>query len=207
MSIQKSYNDWSETYDTAANRTRDLDEAATQETLGHRHFGSIVEIGCGTGKNTALLSKVGSRVHAIDFSEGMIQKAKEKLNSANVQFSAADITKRWPVPDQSADLVTCNLVLEHIEELTFVFAEAYRLLKKEGQLFVSELHPFRQYQGVQARFDAGGHTVHIDAFVHHISDFLSAASAAALRLEVLREWWHQEDDGKPPRLLTLLFDK
>jgi len=207
MSILKSYNDWSETYDTAVNRTRDLDEAAMQKTLGHRRFDSIVEIGCGTGKNTALLSKVGKRVHGIDFSEGMIQKAREKLKSANVQFSVADITKRWPVPDQSADLVTCNLVLEHIEDLTFVFAEASRVLQKGGQLFVSELHPFRQYQGVQARFEAGKDTIQIDAFVHHISDFLNAANAVGLTLGNLRELWHKEDDGKPPRLLTLLFEK
>jgi len=207
VTIQKSYNDWSETYDTAVNRTRDLDEAATRETLGDRHYRSILEVGCGTGKNTAWFATIAKHVHAIDFSEGMIQKAKEKLRATNVEFSRTDITQRWPVADQSADLVTCNLVLEHIEEIAFVFAEAQRVLKKKGRLFLSELHPFRQYQGVQARFNSGSDTVHIDAFVHHTSDFLDAAQSVGFALKDFREWWHEEDTGKPPRLLTILFQK
>jgi malonyl-CoA O-methyltransferase len=108
MSVQEAYNKWSATYDTDENLTRDLDQTVTRDTLAGLQCKSILEIGCGTGKNTALLAQIGEHVHAIDFSEGMLNKAREKLGSDNVIFSVADITKQWPRADESADLVVCN---------------------------------------------------------------------------------------------------
>jgi malonyl-CoA O-methyltransferase len=103
--------------------------------------------------------------------------------------------------------VACNLVLEHLEDLEPVFAEAVRCLAPGGTLWVSELHPFRQYLGSQARFETpGGDEVRVEAHVHHVSDFLQAAARYDLVLVTLEEHWHPEDDeGKPPRLLTLRF--
>ena len=54
MGIQNAYTNWSATYDEDPNRTRDLDQQVTYATLSGQHFAAIVEIGCGTGKNTAL---------------------------------------------------------------------------------------------------------------------------------------------------------
>src|SRR5436190_21728526 len=101
MSIQNAYNEWSEIYDSNTNLTRDLDQQVTCETLGNQRFNSILEIGCGTGKNTAFLVEIGKHVHALDFSQGMIEKAKEKVKAENVRFEMADITQRWPCEDQS----------------------------------------------------------------------------------------------------------
>jgi malonyl-CoA O-methyltransferase len=143
MRVQQAYNHWSATYDTDSNRTRDLDQVITRDTLGGSRWESIIEIGCGTGKNTALLTKIGHKVRAIDFSEGMLDKARRKLRSDNLIFLTADITRPWPLADRSADLVVCNLVLEHIEDLSFVFSEAFRSLVEGGCFFVCELHPFR----------------------------------------------------------------
>jgi len=134
MSIQKAYNDWSETYDTDENLTRDLDQKVTQEALADLHFKSILEIGCGTGKNTSFLAKIGEIVYAVDFSQGMIEKAKEKVRAENVRFAMMDITQKWNFEDQSFDLIVCNLVvLEHIEDLSFIFSEAARVLKDKGR--------------------------------------------------------------------------
>ncbi len=122
MSIQKAYNEWSASYDTDENLTRDLDQNVLREALADLHFDSILEIGCGTGKNTLFLSQIGKRVHALDFSEGMIRKAREKVRAANIKFSIADLTKKWPAENESYDLIVCNLVLEHIEDLSFIFS-------------------------------------------------------------------------------------
>ena len=207
MNIQNAYNDWSETYDTDQNLTRDLDQKVTRETLVNFRFDSILEIGCGTGKNTTFLVQVGARVHALDFSEGMIEKAREKVKAENVTFSVADLTQPWPCEDQAYDLIVCNLVLEHIEDLSFIFSEAFRVLEQKGKFLINELHPFRQYEGKKARFDTGEQITEIPAFVHHISDFLNAASNSALMLIKLNEWWHEQDQGKPPRIVSFLFEK
>ena len=207
MNVQKAYDDWSATYDSDENRTRDLDQVATEKTLANLRYKSILEIGCGTGKNTRFLSQIGESVHAIDFSEGMISLARKKLKSSNVTFSLADITHPWHCPNSSADLVVCNLVLEHIENLAFIFSEAFRALTPDGHFFISELHPFRQYQGTQANFQTTHGTVEIQAFVHHISDFLNAAKSSEFRLKEFKEWWHQTDQNRLPRLVSFMFQR
>jgi malonyl-CoA O-methyltransferase len=207
MSIQQAYSDWSATYDQDRNRTRDLDEIVTRETLGALRCNSILEIGCGTGKNTPLLAQIGAHVSALDFSPGMIARAREKIIAPNVTFILADILKPWPFADQSFDLIVCNLVLEHVSDLSNIFAQARRVLADRGRFFVCELHPFRQYQGTQANFQRSQETIQISAFVHHISDFINAGSANAMRLAGMRESWHEEDQDKPPRLVSFVFQR
>lgn len=207
MTIQDAYTDWSATYDSDRNLTRDLDERVTFEELSPIHAASILELGCGTGKNTGLLAAISARVHALDFSPGMLAKAKARVTAPNVTFELADLTTPWPCGDRECDLIVCNLVLEHIEELNFIFAEARRVLSDGGRFFVCELHPYRQYQGTVARFQRAGDTKPIKAFAHHVTDFTNAARANNLSLTEMKEWWHAEDAGKAPRLISFIFEK
>ena len=207
MDIQNAYNQWSGTYDSDENLTRDLDQRVTMDLLGNLHFDSVLELGCGTGKNSVFLAKIASVVHAVDFSEGMIQKAKEKVQAENLHFAMMDITRRWDFEDQYFDLVVCNLVLEHIEDLQFVFSEARRVLQSNGYFSINELHPFRQYDGKKARFTRNEATVEVQAFVHHVSDFFGAATENGLALIKLNEYWHEADENKLPRILSLMFER
>jgi ubiquinone/menaquinone biosynthesis C-methylase UbiE len=213
MTVHEAYNWWAATYDSDRNLTRDLDQAVTRATLGSLRCSSILELGCGTGKNTELLAQLGRRVYSLDFSEQMISQAKTKLRADNVSFLVADLTRRWPCRAKAVDLAVCNLVLEHIADLDFIFSEASRVLVKGGRFFVCELHPFRQYQGAKATFQHGQEQTLIPAFVHHISHFLDAAQRAGFTLQSLKEWWHEEDQRSqadeqvPPRLVSVLFEK
>lgn len=207
MNIQESYNLWAASYDSDLNFTRDLDEQILQGTLANRPGRITLEIGCGTGKNTRFLSQASDEVLAIDFSEAMLHQAKEKLDTSNVRFCLANLTHRWPIQPASVDRIVCDLVLEHIEDLSHIFLEARRCLRKGGYFYISELHPFRQYQGTKARFQQGSDQIEVDAFVHHTSDYFNAAKASGLVLEDLHEWWHTQDQNKLPRLVTFVFAK
>lgn len=206
MSIRKAYTNWATTYDSDRNLTRDLDQVVTSDTLAQDHYTTILELGCGTGKNTALLAHIGKCVCAIDFSEGMIMQAKRKLHHDNVMFAVADLTQPWPYADQCMDLIVCNLVLEHIADLVFIFSEAQRVLVKHGRFFICELHPFKQYEGKKATFQRDQQQTEIPAFVHHLSTFLDAAESTGFTLQRLREWWHEADQLISPRLVSFMFE-
>ena len=70
---------------------------------------------------------------------------------------------------------------------------------------VNELHPFKQYEGKKARFSREDEIIEVEAFVHHISEFTNAATANRLTLMKLNEYWHDDDQNKPPRLISFLF--
>jgi malonyl-CoA O-methyltransferase len=208
--VAGAYDQWSASYDVDHNRTRDLD-AAVLRTSGIPVSGAdVLEIGCGTGKNTVWLVERARAVMAMDFSPGMLAKARERVGervgAASVQFVEHDVRTPWPVPSDGIDVVVGNLVLEHVEHVGHVFAEAYRVLRAGGTMYIAELHPYRQWRGGQAHFTAadGGEVVHVPAFVHTVSEYVNAATHAGLSLAFLGE--HVEEDAEPgalPRLLTL----
>ena len=208
MSIQDAYNEWSGIYDSNTNLTRDLDAQVIRQMFGDKRFKSVLEIGCGTGKNTVFLAQIADKVLAFDFSEGMVAQARKKVLAEHVRFEMADITQPWRCDDNSIDLITCNLVLEHIQNLDHIFAEAAQKLKPDGLFFINELHPFKQYSGSKARFERGMETVELKVFVHHVSEFINTAKVHALRLVSFNEYWHSEDSPtNPPRLASFLFAK
>jgi ubiquinone/menaquinone biosynthesis C-methylase UbiE len=86
MSIEKAYDIWANQYDTNKNRTRDLDKKSTIETLSNYNFENVLELGCGTGKNTEWLLSKAKRVIGLDFSREMLNKAKEKISDKRVVF-------------------------------------------------------------------------------------------------------------------------
>lgn len=207
MSIQQAYNTWSATYDTVENKTRDLEAIALRAVLTGSGFENILEIGCGTGKNSGWLADKATNITAVDFSELMLAKAKQKVSNRNLNFVQADVTVDWNFPEQSFDLVTCSLILEHIENLHHIFHQAATALKPDGQFYICELHPFKQYQGSKARFENGDGVFELECFVHHLSDYLSAANRNNFICMDIQEWFDDDDKKGTPRLVSFLFKR
>ena len=137
----------------------------------------------------------------------MLAKAKQKIKSETVEFRRLDLREDWNLPESSFDLITCSLVLEHIENLDFVFEQARKVLKNDGRFYIGELHPFKQYAGSKARFDTASGVFELECFVHHISDFFESAKINDFNLIELKEWFDDDDKTGIPRLLTLVFEK
>ena len=207
MNIQKSYNLWSEQYDTNKNKTRDLDALVTKSTLVNFEFNTVLELGCGTGKNTEWLLTKAKKIIGLDFSEGMLAKAKDKIIDDKVTFIKADLTKDWKLNNNHFDLITCSLTLEHIENLNIVFKQVHYKLKKGGLFFISELHPFKQYLGSKARFETENGVQELEVFTHHISDYLESASNFGFELIILNEWFDDEFKNEVPRLISIVLRK
>ncbi|MEO5985216.1 MAG: class I SAM-dependent methyltransferase, partial [Ferruginibacter sp.] len=86
MSIRDSYNSWAVQYDTNTNKTRDLESIALRNTLKDIRSYNCLEIGCGTGKNTVWLIDRAEHLMAVDLSEEMLKRAKEKVVSDKIEF-------------------------------------------------------------------------------------------------------------------------
>lgn len=207
MDIKTAYNIWSEQYDTNENKTRDIEAIAIRKTLAKNKIDNCLEIGCGTGKNTQWLATRSKHLTAVDFSEEMIAKAKQKIKSDNVWFVRTDITKKWNFLNEKVDLVTFSLVLEHIEDLEKIFYKVSSVLVKDGQVYLGELHPFKQYSGSKAKFKTHSGTQILKCYNHNISDFIIAGKNNGLTLINLDEYFDNNDRTSIPRVLALLFKK
>jgi ubiquinone/menaquinone biosynthesis C-methylase UbiE len=208
--VARAYDRWAAQYDEDRNTTRDLDAAVARRAPLRIAGRDVLELGCGTGKNTVWLAREARQVHALDFSEGMLAEARRRIDAPNVRFIQHDVRLAWPLPAASVDVVVGNLVLEHVRDLAPIHAEAARVLRPGGQLFLCELHPFRQLRGGQAHFvdEASGETVHVPAFTHSTSEYVNGGISAGLVLRELGEWLEPEAPAEmPPRLLSLLFER
>jgi ubiquinone/menaquinone biosynthesis C-methylase UbiE len=207
MDIANAYNSWSAQYDTNDNKTRDLEALSLQKILQGKNFKHCLEIGCGTGKNTAWLLTICDQITAIDLSNGMLDIAKNKIQSDKVNFIEADITKDWTFAKDTYDLVTFSLMLEHIEDLDAVFQKVSKMTATGSQVYIGELHPFKQYAGSKARFETESGTEVVTCFNHHVTDFIQAANASGFQLIQIDEQFDDADRSQIPRILNLLFEK
>lgn len=207
MSIEKAYNSWVDQYDTNENKTRDLDKKVTIKTLSNYAFESVLELGCGTGKNTEWLINKAEKIIGLDFSQGMLDYANRKINSHKVKFKKADLNQDWDILNNFADLVTCSLTLEHIKNLDFIFAQTYLKLKPNGKFFICELHPFKQYSGSKAKYETENGIKELEVYVHHISEYIDFAKKNKFKLVELNEWFDNLNKDEIPRLISFVFEK
>jgi ubiquinone/menaquinone biosynthesis C-methylase UbiE len=210
-SVRAAYASWADSYDTNENRTRDLDAVILRQHELDIAGRDVLEIGCGTGKNTEWLAEHAASVVALDLSPEMLAKARVRVSSTHVKFIEHDIQRTWPVADESVNAVVGNLVLEHISNIRIIFHEAQRVLRPNGTLFLCELHPFRQRLGSQAQFtDAeSGDRLKVEAYAHDVSEYVNGGLDAGLHLIRLGEWSDDLDQSSaaPPRLLSVVFNR
>ena len=106
---------------------------------GIRAGEKIVDLGCGAGFDAFLAAKkVGpeGRVVGVDMTPEMIEKARanaEKFAVSNVEFRLGEI-ERLPIPDNWADLVISNCVINLSPSKEAVFDEIFRVLGPGGRI-------------------------------------------------------------------------
>jgi len=99
--------------------------------------GDMLDLCAGTLDFTAALVDRGARtVHAVDFSQEMLDAGRSKLPpGAPVTISAAD-ARELPLLDQSVDGIVCGFGLRNVPELHRAVAECARVLRPGGRLVV-----------------------------------------------------------------------
>lgn len=90
----------------------------------------VVDLACGDGRTTYLLRTKGAIVSPYD-----IYPESCKLLADRPRF--ADVGEVLPIPDESADMVILQEVIEHLPNQLFVLQEICRILKPGGELFLT----------------------------------------------------------------------
>ncbi len=109
----------------------------------------ILELGCGTGsmwKDNLHLLSGGAELTLTDFSEGMLESAKQNVWAENVAFRLVDI-QNIPYPDATFDVVIANMMLYHVPDLYKGLSEVRRVLKNGGTFYCATygIHGILEY--------------------------------------------------------------
>lgn len=105
---------------------------------------TVLDLGSGAGFDCFLVAKkVGKtgRVIGVDLSKEMVKKAQvnaKKQDYNNVEFKLGDI-ENLPIKDNFIDVVISNCVINLAPNKLKVFEEIYRVLKKDGRMYISDI--------------------------------------------------------------------
>jgi 2-polyprenyl-3-methyl-5-hydroxy-6-metoxy-1,4-benzoquinol methylase len=194
IAAREGYDLWSSTYDDEDNPLIALETAHVHAWLGDLRGLTVADIGCGTGRHALAMAAAGATVIGLDFSEGMLARARAKPGAAAIRFVRHDLVSGLPFTARSVDRVTCCLVLEHVADLDAAFTEMARICRIGGFVLISDLHPAMRLLGIQANFTdpTTGRETRVGGAPHQLSDYVTAAIRAGLDIEHMSE--HLVDD-------------
>lgn len=96
--------------------------------------GKVLDVGCQRGGYSFNLKNIGCDVTAIDISLGYIKQAKNKVKGISVAQSNAEFL---PFKENTFDTVILSEVLEHVTDEKKVVDGVRRILKTNGEVFVT----------------------------------------------------------------------
>jgi SAM-dependent methyltransferase len=189
LPTKDGYDRWSAVYDDDGNPLVLLEEPRVDQLLGDVAGCTVLDVGCGTGRHAVRLAQAGAVVTAVDFSPGMLARARAKPGAQAVTFLEHDVSRPLPLPGGAFDLVVSCLVVDHVADLAAFFSELRRLCRPEGAIVVSVMHPALMLKGVQARFHdpATGEEVRPASCPNQICDYVMGALGAGCHLRHLSE--------------------
>ena len=147
---------------------------------------SVLEIGCGTGDMWAGQDGIirrCSRFVLTDFSEGMLEQAKETLRGqAGIEYCPADI-QELPFDDQAFDIVIANMMLYHVPDLSRGLREVKRVLKDDGTFYCATFGENGMMEYISSLFEKNGvrHSVNTNFTLQNGAEKLKTVFPAVRR--------------------------
>lgn len=144
----------------------------------------VLDAGCGSGAISGEIAKKSKRLIGIDINPHAVKYAQsKKIHNAN--FVASNV-EDIPFGDNSFDIITCFDVLDHCINPRKTLGEFYRVLNKNGLVFlIVQNHTiiWRFVESMWDRFGAGrdyGH-VHVSRFTKRTMEIESKNSQFELK--------------------------
>jgi malonyl-CoA O-methyltransferase len=199
LPTREGYDHWAATYDTMGNWLLELEEPEVDRALGDVKDLDVLDVGAGIGRHALRIAENGARVTAVDFSEEMLARARQKPGAEDVRWLMHDVARPLPFAANSFDRVLSALVLEHIpvDELATFFLDLGRVVRDGGVIVVTAMHPAMFLRGVSANFHDEGGEIRPRSYVATLSDYIMGAIQAGLVTVSLAE--RSVDEGLAAR--------
>jgi SAM-dependent methyltransferase len=187
VDAREGYDLWARSYDKTPNPLVALDARYTIAHLKPKAGERILDAGCGTGRNMQALLEAGAEIVGVDFSQGMINFAKQKLPGVSFFTSTLEtlpnelvgfdaVEPGFDAVEAGFDAVLCALVGEHLTDLDRVLASFHSALNPGGRITFSVYHPWLAESGVEANFTLNNKEYRLGAETHTIDDYTRAMS-------------------------------
>ncbi len=102
---------------------------------------NILDLGCGTGRNSNYLAEKGNRIIGIEISRTALEIAKLRDLNKKVDYRLGDIGQPYDIPDNSIDIILDVTSSNSLDEKGrgVYLKESSRALKEGGYFFVRAL--------------------------------------------------------------------
>jgi ubiquinone/menaquinone biosynthesis C-methylase UbiE len=95
----------------------------------------VLDVGCGEGRFTAELARVGARVVGIDVAEEPLRRARARHPELDLRLVGDG--REWELADAGFDLVWAGEVIEHVADTAAWLSEVRRVLRPGASLLLS----------------------------------------------------------------------
>jgi SAM-dependent methyltransferase len=128
-----------------------FDSEADNPIIGSELFEkekTVLDVACGIGRMAKFISPRAKKYVGVDFSAGMIEKAKERYNDyPNVEFFHNDGRSLAMLDNDTFDLAVCYLAFQHMEKaITKLYVDEVHRVLKPGGIFVSQIPRLDYYK-------------------------------------------------------------
>lgn len=136
--IRKRYNRVAKVYDLLERPMEKMALGKWRKSVFEELTGKVLEIGVGTGKNIEYYHD-GIEVTAIDFSRGMLNKARKRSNILKKEVELLEMdAQRMDFLDNTFDYVVATCVFCSVPDPIKGFKEVRRVLKSGGKVVLIE---------------------------------------------------------------------
>lgn len=136
---------WADTRSSRIRAERRCDYMISQMVVAPNK--SVMEIGCGTGKNAYLLAqKTGMQVLGTDLCVPFIEEAKKNFPLPNLRFDILNFNEADQFKGEKFDYIIGNGILHHLYyHLDEAFINMVKLLKDGGKIIFLEPNIYNPY--------------------------------------------------------------
>jgi len=179
LGVREGYERWAPIYDQSPNPVLAREERYIEHFIKNVNGKAVLDLACGTGR---WLQKVLERGIdcgvGVDSSDAMLRIAGKKT-SVQARLIQGDCVN-LPLPSHFFDLLICSFALAHIRDLQKMIRECVRVMKADGEVIVSDLHPEAFARGWRTGFRDATSAVHIEAFPRSAEEIVRTFYAAGL---------------------------